>query len=109
MKQNGLLENLVIWDINRVTFSGDFTGYEMEYNLQRIEPDEVLHFVLIPDDVLPFKGQGFIPIVKETIANMVQANTTKTGFLQSKWRPSLIIKVESDAEGMQIRKNAKRY
>lgn len=104
----GLLENLLIWDISRVTFRGDFTGYEMEYNLKRIQPDEVLHFVLIPDDVLPFKGQGFIPIVKETIANIVQANTTKTGFLQSKWRPSLIIKVESDAEGMQIQEERKK-
>ena len=68
----------------------------------------MLHFVLIPDDVLPFKGQGFIPIVKETIANIVQANTTKTGFLQSKWRPSLIIKVESDAEGMQIQEEREK-
>ena len=91
-----------------MTFRGDFTGYEMEYNLKRIQPDEVLHFVLIPDDVLPFKGQGFIPIVKDTIANLVQANTTKTGFLQSKWRPSLIIKVESDAEGMQIKEERKK-
>ena len=57
---------------------------------------------------LPFKGQGFIPIVKDTIANLVQANTTKTGFLQSKWRPSLIIKVESDAEGMQVQEERQK-
>ena len=76
--------------------------------VQLFEPDELLHFVLIPDDVLPFKGQGFIPIVKETIANIVQANTTKTGFLQCKWRPSLIIKVESDAEGMQIKEERQK-
>ena len=107
-QEDGLLENLAIWDINSVTFRGDFTGYEIEYNLQKFDPDELLHFVLIPDDLLPFKGQGFIPIVKETIANIVQANTTKTGFLQSKWRPSLIIKVESDAEGMQIQEERKK-
>lgn len=101
--QNGLLENLKIWDINSVHFKGDFESYEIQYKLQNFDPDEVLHFVLIPDDLIPYKGQGFIPIVKETIANIVQANTTKTGFLQSKWRPSLIIKVESDAEGMQIK------
>jgi HK97 family phage portal protein len=107
-EEEGLLENLAIWDINSVTFRGDFTGYEIEHNLQRFDPDELLHFVLIPDDLLPFKGQGFIPIVKETIANIVQANTTKTGFLQSKWRPSLIIKVESDAEGMQVQEERKK-
>jgi len=106
--QDGLIENLNIWDINNVTFNGNFEGYNIQYKLQKFDPDEVLHFVLIPDEQLPFKGQGFIPIVKDTIANIVQANTTKTGFLQSKWRPSLIIKVESDAEGMQIQEDRKR-
>ena len=106
--QNGLIENLKIWDMNGVSFFGDFNDYEIEYKLQRYDPDEVLHFVLIPDDLMPFKGQGFIPIIKDTIANLVQANTTKTGFLQSKWRPSLIIKVESDAEGMQVKEERER-
>jgi HK97 family phage portal protein len=105
--QDGLIENLNIWDINNVTFNGNFEGYSIQYKLQNFDPDEVLHFVLIPDESIPFKGQGFIPIVKDTIANIVQANTTKTGFLQSKWRPSLIIKVESDAEGMQIQEERK--
>ena len=101
--QNGLIDNLNIWDVNGVSYQGDFESYIIKYKQQQFDPEEVLHFVLIPDDALPFKGQGFIPIVKDTIANLVQANATKTGFLQSKWRPSLIIKVESDAEGMQIK------
>ena len=103
-----ILDNLTIWDINKIIFNGDNESYSIQYGLQLIDPSEVLHFVLIPDDLLPFKGQGLIPIVKETIANLVQANTTKTGFLQSKWRPSLIIKVESDAEGMQIQEERKQ-
>jgi HK97 family phage portal protein len=106
--QQGLLENLTIWDINQIIFNGDFESYNIQYKLQKFDPNELLHFVLIPDDQLPFKGQGFIPIVKDTIANIVQANTTKTGFLQSKWRPSLIIKVESDAEGMQVQEERKK-
>jgi HK97 family phage portal protein len=106
--QNGLIDNLNIWDINGVSFHGDHEQYYIQYKLQKFGPDEVLHFVLIPDDLLPFKGQGFIPIVKDTIANLVQANATKTGFLQSKWRPSLIIKVESDAEGMQVKEEREK-
>lgn len=105
--KNGLLDNLNIWDINQVHFNGDFESYKIQHKLQYFEPNELLHFVLIPDDLFPFKGQGFIPIVKDAIANIVQANTTKTGFLQSKWRPSLIIKIESDAEGMQIKEERK--
>ena len=106
--QDGLLDNLTIWDINRIIFNGDNESYSIQYKLQLFDPSEVLHFVLIPDDLLPFKGQGFIPIVKDAIANLVQANTTKTGFLQSKWRPSLIIKVESDAEGMQVQEERQK-
>ena len=104
----GLLDNLNIWDINGVSFHEQGDEYYLQYKLQRFDPDEVLHFVLIPDDIMPFKGAGFIPIIKDTIANIVQANTTKTGFLQSKWRPSLIIKVESDAEGMQIKEEREK-
>jgi len=106
--QDGLLDNLTIWDINRIIFNGDNESYSIQYKLQMFDPMELLHFVLIPDDLLPFKGQGFIPIVKDAIANLVQANTTKTGFLQSKWRPSLIIKVESDAEGMQVQEERQK-
>ena len=106
--EGALLDNLTIWDINRINFYETEEAYSIQYKLQKFDPMELLHFVLIPDDILPFKGQGFIPIVKDTIANLVQANTTKTGFLQSKWRPSLIIKVESDAEGMQIQEERQK-
>lgn len=104
----GLLDNLIIWDIDSVSYKGDLEDYRIQYKQQMYDPDEVLHFVLIPDDLFPYKGSGFVPIVKDTIANIVQANTTKTGFLQSKWRPSLIIKVESDAEGMQIKEEREK-
>ena len=106
--ENGLVANLNLWEINNVSFYGNYESYMIKYKEQQFDPDEVLHFVLIPDDAMPFKGQGFIPIVKDTIANLVQANATKTGFLQSKWRPSLIIKVESDAEGMQIKEEREK-
>jgi HK97 family phage portal protein len=106
--KDGLLDNLKIWDINGVSFYGDYSSYYLQYKLKNYDPDEVLHFVLIPDDVFPFRGAGFIPIVKDAIANIVQANATKTGFLKSKWRPSLIIKVESDAEGMQIKEEREK-
>ena len=101
--KDGLLDNLIIWEIDGVTYDGDQEKYSIQYKLQKFDPNELLHFVLIPDDLFPYKGAGFVPVVKDAIANIVQANTTKTGFLQSKWRPSLIIKVESDAEGMQIK------
>lgn len=101
----GLLDDLIIWNISGVSYYGNEESYSIRYNGNKFDPSELLHFVLIPDETMPFKGQGFIPIVKDAIANIVQANTTKTGFLQSKWRPSLIIKVESDVEEMQTKED----
>jgi HK97 family phage portal protein len=105
---DGLLDNLIIWDAKQCSFAGNDETYLIKYKLQTFDPDEVLHFVLVPDDEMPYRGNGFIPVVKDAIANIVQANATKTGFLQSKWRPSLIIKVESDAEGMQIKEEREK-
>ena len=106
--KGGLLDNLIIWEARQCSFRGDDETYEIQYKLQTFKPDEVLHFVLVPDDEFCYRGVGFIPVVKDAIANIVQANATKTGFLQSKWRPSLIIKVESDAEGMQIKEEREK-
>lgn len=105
---NNLIDDLIIWDIESVTYRGNRERYTIQYKMQNYDPDELLHFVLVPDDLFPFKGQGFIPVVKDAIANIVQANTTKTGFLQSKWRPSLIIKVESDVEEMQVKEQRQK-
>lgn len=106
--KNNLLDNLIIWDADSVTYRGDLEDYSISFKGQVFDPDELLHFVLIPDDLFPYRGVGFAPVVKDAIANIVQANATKTGFLKSKWRPSLIIKVESDAEGMQIKEEREK-
>ena len=57
--------------------------------------------MLNPDDDKPFMGQGFTQMVKNTVQNLLQANATKTGFLKSKWKPSLIISTMADAEELQ--------
>lgn len=78
----GLLDDLILWDMNAVSFnSPDRESYYIQYESKKFDPDEVLHFSLIPDDTLPFRGQGFIPIIKETVMNLVQAQSTKTSFL----------------------------
>jgi HK97 family phage portal protein len=105
----GLLDNLTIWDMSGISFGqDDDESYYIRKGIKKINPDEVLHFVLIPDDTLHFKGQGFIPIVKETILNILQAQATKTSFLKSKWRPSLIINVDTDVEAMQIKEEREK-
>ncbi|MEG0944388.1 MAG: phage portal protein [Angelakisella sp.] len=96
--KSGLMDNLDIWEADKLHFDKDGTGYTVRYNNRPFEPDELLHFVLIPDDDKPFMGQGYSAMVKQTVLNLLQANATKTGFLKSKWKPSLIISINSDTE-----------
>ena len=83
-------------------------GYRIEYKGTPLNPDDVLHFVCIPDEDQPFRGVGYVPQIKGAIENIAQANATKTGFLRSKWKPSLIISVAADDQFMEDEENRRR-
>ncbi len=99
--KDGLIDNLQILNINKITFESDGEGYMIRYGSNIFYPDELLHFVLIPDDDYPYKGQGYSLSIKETVLNLLQANATKTGFLKSKWKPSMIMSINADVEELQ--------
>ncbi len=99
--REGLLANLQLWDMDQVMIDGDETGYTIRYRNVPFDPQEVLHFVLIPDGKKPFLGQGYAAVLKDTVVNLLQANATKTSFLRSKWQPSLIISVDADVQELQ--------
>lgn len=97
----GLIKDLQILKISNVTFENAGEDYRIKYESTTFYPDELLHFVLNPDDDYPYRGQGYTMMIKNTIENLLQANATKTGFLKSKWKPSLIISINSDIEELQ--------
>jgi len=99
--KNGLIDDLQILRATDLNFYEMGDSYDIRYRSTTFAPDEVLHFSLNPDDEYPFEGQGYTQMIKQTVANLLQANATKTGFLKSKWKPSLIISVQSDAEELQ--------
>lgn len=99
-----LLDDLEIWEGGAPSFRKDGlsgNSYRISYNGRIFEPDEVLHFVLYPDPDEPFRGQGVAPLLKETIDNLAQANATKKSFLRSKWKPSVVISINSDIRELQ--------
>lgn len=95
------LENLDILRADRCRFEETENGYVIRYGNTTFNPDEVIHFAFIPDDDKPFMGVGYAKQVKESLDNLLQANATKTGFLRSKWKPSLIIAIQTDIEELQ--------
>lgn len=99
--KDGLIDNLDILQATSLYFDQLSDSYRIRYRGKMFYPDEVLHFALNPDDDYPFKGQGYTKMIAQTVNNLLQANATKTGFLQSKWKPSLIISIQADAEELQ--------
>lgn len=96
--KDGLIDDLIIFDMQCVSYQQTTDGYKVYYKGRYYEWDEVLHFTIVPDREKPWIGCGFAPQLAATLKNLGQANETKTAYLQSKWKPPLIIAVNSDAE-----------
>lgn len=79
--------------------------YRVLINGTEYDPDQVLHFVLNPDETYMWKGAGYRVVLKDVANNLKQAAATEKGFMESKWKPGLIVKVDalteefSDQEG----------
>lgn len=72
--------------------------YRVQINGKEYEPNEILHFVLNPGNYYPWRGQGLQVALKDVANNLKQAAATEKGFMQSKWKPSIIVKVDALTE-----------
>lgn len=72
---------------------GDF-DYRVVIAGREYNPDDVLHFVLSPGSYYPWKGEGIRLPLSDVANNLRQATKTEKGFMESKWKPSLIVKVD---------------
>lgn len=69
-------------------------GYIVTVNGKNYDPDDVLHFVYNPDNLYPWKGKGLTVVLQDAANSLKQAAVTKKGFMSSKWKPSIIVKVD---------------
>ena len=69
--------------------------YTVSINGREYAPDEILHFVLNPGNYYPWRGEGLHVALKDVANNLKQAAATEKGFMQSKWKPSIIVKVDA--------------
>lgn len=61
-------------------------------------PDSLLHFVHNPDKNYLWKGRGITTNLRDIANNLKQAAATEKGFMESKWKPSIIVKVDGMTE-----------
>lgn len=104
----GMLENLIPLRMGKVSFLEDGYGYLIGYNGNYYSPDEMLHFVINPDPDYPWKGTGYKTTLKDVAHNLKQAAATEKGFMESKWKPSIIVKVDGLTEEFASRDGRKK-
>lgn len=91
----GSLEPVPAW---YVSFHSDplrFDNYTVSVGGKVYTPDEVLHFRYVPDANYPWKGRGIRVLLRDVADNLKQARATEKGFMESEWKPSVIVKVDA--------------
>ena len=96
---DGLLRSLEPIAADRVTFQPiGYRDYKILIDGQAHDPENMIHFVHNPDKYYLWKGKGLEALLRDVAANLKQASATEKGFMESKWKPSLIVKVDAMAE-----------
>ena len=93
----------IIRDLNPIppafaSFIPDGWGYKVVIDGKEYSPDKVLHFVLNPSSYYPWMGAGYRVSLADVANSLKQAATTQKGFMSSKWKPSIIVKVDALAD-----------
>ena len=94
--RRGYLQDLRPQPANTVSFNPlNYWDYQVMLSGTPYEPDEILHFVLNPDSTYPWKGDGYKVALTDVANNLKQAGVTEKGFMESKWKPTIIVKVDA--------------
>lgn len=97
--ENGYLRDLIPIPAAYTSFIPEgMWGYRVAINGRSYSPDEVLHFTLNPGTYYPWLGEGYRVVLKDVANNLKQAAATEKGFMRSKWKPSIIVKVDALSE-----------
>lgn len=106
----GLLKNLIPMPAGRISIvpESESFGYRIYINGVECDPEEVLHFVINPSADYPWMGTGYRTSLKDAANNLKQAAKTKKGFMESKWMPSVIVKVDGLTEEFSSKEGRKK-
>lgn len=108
----GFLRSLEPIAASRVILTPDtdnpYRYYKIMIDGAAHDPGNMLHFVYNPDKYYLWKGRGLTVSLKDVAHNLKQASETERGFMESKWKPSLIVKVDAMAEEFSGREGRKK-
>lgn len=109
---DGRLRSLEPIAASRVSFisttDNPYRGYRILIDGQSHDPGNMLHFTHNPDKLYLWKGRGLTVSLRDVANNLKQAAKTEKGFMESKWKPSLIVKVDAMAEEFSGREGRRK-
>lgn len=93
----GFLGSIVPIPASHTTINPSLDGYSYTVTIDRkiYQPDEILHFRYGTDKNYLWKGAGVNVLLKDLAENLKQASATEKAFFSSKWKPSMIVKVDA--------------
>lgn len=91
---DGLLMDLIPVPASKVSFKGNMSGYRIFVDNTEYPSSEIIHFVYNSDPEKPWQGIGLKTSLKQLAENLKQAAKTENEFMSSKWKPSIIVKVD---------------
>ena len=107
--KNGFLEDLQPVPASMTTLVPDgLWDYQVEINGAAYDPDDVLHFRIGSNSLYPWKGEGYRIPLQGVADNLKQAAATEKGFMSSKWKPSLIVKVDALVDEFSSKEGRKK-
>ena len=93
---NGLMGDLEPLAPYRYSFRQDGHSYKINVDGIDHEPgDDLVHFVFNPDPNAPWMGRGLTTSLQAVANNLKQARATEKAFMESKWKPSIVVKVDA--------------
>ncbi|ATC60539.1 phage portal protein [Pseudolactococcus raffinolactis] len=99
--RSGAIKELRPLPASKIRFyydADDEFNYAIRYKNKNYTPEDLLHFVLNPDENLAFMGTSYKVNLNDVTHNLKQASATKRSFMSSEYMPSLVMMVDSDAD-----------
>lgn len=87
------LEPIAADRVALVPIGNDRMKYRVLIDGIQYNPDDLMHFVYNPDSYYLWKGQGVTVTLSDVADNLQQAQKTVNAFMESEYKPSIIVKV----------------
>lgn len=95
----GFLESLEPISACRVNFNPvGYRDYKVLIDGVSKDPKNLLHFVYNPNEVYLWKGDGVTACLKDVLDNLVQGRRTERAFMQSEYKPALVVRVDANVD-----------